>query len=98
MQDLSDDAKTVMTRKISDSGTPERAAMSGAIGGALYLEPSLAAGPLAASLLYTRAGNAAFRRLASFSPQTRAALRQAILAGSSAGGTGTTELLDQMGY
>lgn len=98
MQDLSDDAKTAMTRKISDSGTPERAAMSGAIGGALYLEPSLAAGPLAASLLYTRAGNAAFRRLASFSPQTRAALRQAILAGSSAGGTGATELMDQMGY
>lgn len=77
MQELSDAAKTIMSRKVADSGTPERAALMGA-----FMAPSTTASAAVAgiplALLYTRAGNALFRRLAAGSPVTRTALRRAI--------------------
>lgn len=77
MQQLSDDAKTVMTRKVNDSGTPERAALLAAIAAPAIAAKSI--GPaMIPFLLYTRPGQAMFRRLAAGSPQTRMMLRRAI--------------------
>src|SRR5688572_2904444 len=77
LQDLAGPARSVMTRRVNDSGTPERAAVMGAI-----LAPSAAATGAAAALpfaaLYTPVGRAVFERLAAGSPQTRALLRQII--------------------
>lgn len=62
LQDLSDPARSVMTRRVSDSGTPERAALLAAL-----VAPSVALkaalpfiGPAA---LYTRPGSAAARMM-----------------------------------
>jgi hypothetical protein len=77
LQDLAGPAKSVMTRRVSDSGTPERAALLAAIAAPAQIPVALAAAaPLAA--LYTPIGRAAFERLAAGSPQTRAMLRQLI--------------------
>lgn len=77
LQEISGPAKAVMTRRVADSGTPERAALLGAI-----LNPGLAAKGLAMGLgpaaLYTRAGNALFRAGATSAPVTREALGTAI--------------------
>ena len=77
LQDLAAPAKSVMTRRVSDSGTPERSFLMGAI-----VAPGVAAQALVSGiplgLLYTRAGRALFERMAAGSPQTRTALRQAI--------------------
>lgn len=77
LQDLAGPAKSVMTRRVSDSGTPERAALMAAILAPQTALTGIAAGaPLAA--LYTPIGRAAFERLAAGSPQIRAVLRQII--------------------
>lgn len=77
MQDLAGPARAVMTRTVNDSGTPERAALLGAI-----LNPALAAKALLAAAgpagIYTRTGSAAFRRLATMSPAARMQARQLI--------------------
>lgn len=77
MQDLAGPARAVMTRTVNDSGTPERAALLGAI-----LNPALAAKVLLAAAgpagIYTRTGSAAFRRLATMSPAARMQARQLI--------------------
>lgn len=81
MQDLADDAKTVMTRKVADSGTPERAAIVGALAAPSAIPlAALTASPIAA--LYTGAGNRAFRALAAASPQTRELIRRLIQQGT----------------
>ena len=77
LQDLAGPAKSVMSRRVSDSGTPERAAIMGAVvAPQTALMAGLAAAPLAA--LYTRTGRAAFERLAAGSPQARTVLRDLI--------------------
>lgn len=77
LQNLSGPAKAVMTRRVADSGTPERAALLGAI-----LNPALAAKGVAAGVgpgaLYTRTGNALFRSAATAAPAARATARNAI--------------------
>jgi hypothetical protein len=95
MQNLSGPAKSVMTRRVSDSGTPERAALIGAIlAPSAALKSAIPAAALAA--LYTRWGNAAFSRLGNAGYGTRLALRRAIQAaapGASAGaGQGVSAL------
>lgn len=85
-QDVSDDAKTIMTRRIADSGTPERAMLAGVIGaGALGMPVETLATAGGLSALYSHLGNRAFQRLATSSPQTRALLRRLILQGTAAG-------------
>jgi hypothetical protein len=75
MQDLSDNAKTVMTRRVSDSGTPERSAIMGAVlAPGLALKGLAAAAPIAG--MYTRTGSDTFRRLAMRSPAAKAAIRR----------------------
>jgi len=87
MQNLSGPAKSVMTRRVSDSGTPERAALVGAI-----LAPSIALktlpGLAGLAGLYTRTGNAAFRSIGNAGYDTRLALRRAIRAALPGAGTG----------
>jgi hypothetical protein len=87
MQNLSGPAKSVMTRRVNDSGTPERAALVTAI-----LAPSVAMQaivPLAVmGGLYSRAGNRAFQRLGTAGLNTRAALRRAINRANVPGGAG----------
>lgn len=77
LQEISGPAKAVMTRRVADSGTPERAALLGAV-----LNPGLAAKGVAFGLapaaLYTRAGNALFRAGATAAPASREALGTAI--------------------
>ena len=74
LQDLSDDAKTVMTRKDSDSGTPERAALMTALVAPTVAAPAVLAGlPLAA--LYSRTGNRIFRAAAAGRAPGRTAAR-----------------------
>jgi len=96
MQNISGPAKSVMQRRVSDSGTPERAALITAI-----LAPSIAfktaipAAGLAA--LYTRAGNRAFQAAGNVGYDTRLALRRAIRAATGPGalavGRGGNELI-----
>lgn len=63
MQGLADDARSVMGKQVADSGTPERAAMMGAIVAPTVAAPAILAGlPLAA--LYSRTGNRVFRAAA----------------------------------
>lgn len=75
LQNIAGPARSVMTRRVADSGTPERAALMGAI-----LAPQTAtAGIMAAApaaLLYTNAGRAVFERLATGAPQTRQLLQR----------------------
>lgn len=75
LQDLAAPAKSVMTRRVNDSGTPERSFMIGAVA-APHLAAQALVGGIPLGLLYTRAGRALFERLAAGSPQTRAALRR----------------------
>jgi|SRR5262245_700161 len=85
-QDISDDAKTVMTRKIADSGTPERGMLAGMIGGTALGMPAETLGSMAGlGGLYTTIGNRTFQRLATMSPRTRAALRR-LIENATAGG------------
>lgn len=85
MQDVSGPAKSVMTRRVSDSGTPERTALIAAIlTPTLALKAVPALGGLAA--LYSRTGNRAFQRLGTAGLDTRAALKRAINAASMPGG------------
>jgi hypothetical protein len=87
MEDISGPAKAVMTRRVSDSGTPERAALITAI-----LAPSVAlksAGPLLGlAALYTRPGNALFRAAGTTGLHTRDALKRAMVAAGIPGGAG----------
>jgi len=83
MQDYSQAAKTVMSRKVVDSGSPERAAvmaMLAAPGAILAPQMTLGAGTALASMgaLYSRPGNRVFQTLATYSPATRMMLRRAI--------------------
>ena len=66
MQDLSSDSKAVIGNIMADSGTPERTMTAGMIlgGGALTLNPSILAAPLALARFYTRAGTRAFQAAA----------------------------------
>lgn len=93
MQNLAGPARAVMARSVNDSGTPERAALLGAI-----LNPALAAKALLAAAVpagvYTRAGSAAFRQLATMSPAARMAARRAI---ERAAATGVPVVADQFG-
>lgn len=62
MQDLSDQAQSVLGNKVPDSGTPFRSMVGlGTLGGGAYLEPSvglpMAAGAGLLSAAYTRPGN-----------------------------------------
>lgn len=73
MQDLSTAAKDVLPQKVPDSGTPERAALMGILGGGYhFIEPHTFAGLAAASVPYTapvsRAMNAALGKLAQMPP------------------------------
>lgn len=54
MQDLSTAARDVLPQTVPDSGTPERAMLMAAIGGAAHFEPHTAALVGAAALPYTR--------------------------------------------
>lgn len=55
MQDLSDPAKAMLSNKVANSGTVDRALMAaGTIGGTYAVNPALAAGVGAGSALYTR--------------------------------------------
>ncbi len=97
MQELSNDAKGAMTRRVNDSGTPERAAIVAAIAAPSVAAQS-AAPALVPFLMYTRAGQAVMRRMAAGSPQTRAALRRIIegAASGTAGGSGAA--LSDLGF
>lgn len=68
MQDLSEAAKDVLPRTVPDSGTPERAMLMGLVGGAVPVEPHVAAGLAASAVPYlppvSRLTNALVRRLA----------------------------------
>lgn len=76
MQGLSDPAKTVMTRRVNDSGTPERGAILTAIAAPWAVLPGVAASaPIAA--LYSQTGSRMFRDLARRSPHVKAAIRRA---------------------
>jgi hypothetical protein len=87
MQDLSGPAKNVMTRRVNDSGTPERAAFMNALGvlgggaGAVYA-PMAAAKAAAAvgahGLMYSPAVTRALRRLASRDEASKDAIRRAM--------------------
>jgi len=70
LQDLAGPAKAVMSRSVNDSGTPERAALMGAILAPQVALTGLMAGAPAA-LFYTNVGRRLFERLATGSPQTR---------------------------
>jgi hypothetical protein len=76
MQDLASAARDVLPKTVPDSGTPERAALMGVIGGAAHFEPHTAAALAGAALPYTgpvsRATNAYVRNQ---SPWRRAARR-----------------------
>lgn len=91
MQHLSGPAKSVMSRRVGDSGTPERAALITAI-----LAPSAAMKtvlPIAGLAgLYTRAGNRAFQAAGNAGYDTRLALRRAINAASHPIGVATGQL------
>jgi hypothetical protein len=87
MEELSAPAKSVMTRRVGDSGTPERAALIGAI---LAPAASLTAAiPIAGvSALYTRPGTWAFRQAGTAGIHTRDALKRAMVAAGIGGGSG----------
>lgn len=77
LQDLAGPAKSVMSRRVNDSGTPERAALMGAIlAPGAAMTGVMAGAPFAA--LYTPLGRAVFERMAAGSPYTRTVLRNLI--------------------
>lgn len=83
LQALAEDAKNTMARQVADSGTPERSAlmtlMAGGVGGHLLgIPPGVLGAGAGLAALYSQTGNRAFQRLATFSPQTRMAIRRAI--------------------
>lgn len=79
MQRSAQSAKNVMGQEIPDSGTAERLAVGALLGGAGYTGGAPAIAPMLAALgLYSRPGTRAFQALATYSPQTRAAIRRAI--------------------
>jgi hypothetical protein len=90
MQEIADQAKTVMGQQVNNSGTPERAALMGAI---LAPHTTAAALPFAAPFagLYTRTGNRAFRALATMSPAARARARRLIERATAAGAPGMSQ-------
>lgn len=70
MQDLSDNAKTVLGPKVPDSGTPFRTLLTlGSAGGAGLISPGAAMGVLAAPVAYSRPGQAALAALLARRPQ-----------------------------
>jgi hypothetical protein len=80
MQGLAGDAKSVMARRVNDSGTPER----GAIVAALAAPHAIPMAALTAALLaglYTPWGSAAFRRAAAGGAGPRQAIANRIRAG-----------------
>ncbi len=83
MQEYAEAGRSVMRRQVGDSGSPERAAymaLLAAPGAVVAPQATLGAagalGTLAAA--YSRPGNRAFQHLATYSPQTRMAIRRAI--------------------
>jgi hypothetical protein len=83
MQDLSGPARSIMMRRLPDSGTPERSLIAAALAapGAVVapnLTLSTAAGLGLGMGLYSRPGVAAFTRAGNFSPVVRRAIRRAI--------------------
>ncbi len=81
MQDLTDPAKSVMTRHTPDSGTPERAALMGALSygpTALTLNPQMLLGPAAVGAAYTRPAAALARHIIAGGAHQRMAMRRAL--------------------
>jgi hypothetical protein len=99
-QDISDDAKVVMTRKVNDSGTPERSMLAGMLGGAGILatgHPGALAAPAALVGLYTHLGNRMFQRSATYAPRVRMLLRN-IIEGTTSGGAPAFAEIMRHGY
>ena len=96
MQDLSDPAKAVMGGKVPNSGTADRALLAGAMAG--YFEPTVAAGVLSGSALYSPAGQAALRALTTsrpgMAPEVARLLNQASPVLSPGGGLLALEVLE----
>ena len=63
MQDLSEAGKAVLGSRVPNSGTPERAMLSGLLLGGAYVSPQMAAAPIAGSLAYTPWGQRAMASL-----------------------------------
>lgn len=83
MQEYAEAGRSTMRRQVGDSGSPERAAymaLLAAPGAVLAPQATLGAagmlGGLAAA--YSRPGNRLFQHMATYSPQTRMAIRRAI--------------------
>lgn len=96
MQDIADDAKTVMAQQVANSGTPERAALMGAI-----LVPSIAMKTVAPAAgvgaLYTPWGTAAFRHMATMSPAARMRARRLIELATALGAPGAGQEFSKSG-
>lgn len=76
LQKLAETGKTVMGGKYPDSGTAGRTLQAGlALGGGYMIDPSIAAGALAASSLYTRPGQALAQTLLTRRPAGAAPIR-----------------------
>lgn len=105
MQDLSTAARDVLPQVVPDSGTPERAALMGLIGGAAHIEPHTGAVLGGLAVPYTapasKAMNAAVNRLAQTPGPTRSALAEIFrrggqVAAPAAGSAGATEMQSRM--
>lgn len=78
MQDFSDSAKSAIQSNVPNSGTADRLMAAGALGGATMIEPTILAGTLAGSGLYTRPGQNMLRALLASRPSGANSLSKAI--------------------
>jgi heme oxygenase len=78
MQDLATQGQKVLGSTVPDSGTPFRLANALALGGGYMVDPSIAAGTLAASAAYTPAGQKMMAALLASRPAGAAGVAQEV--------------------